>query len=218
MFKRIALMTTAGVLTASTAFAATDATATTDLNLRAAPGPQAEIVGVIPGDGAVTVQQCITESQWCKVSFEGQEGWAYSAYLTAPLEGQPVVVYDNRDALAIEQVEIDGTKEEGALIGGTLAGSLIAATVGGPVGAVAAATVAGAAAGAASQPGDEVVTYVRDNPTDPVYLDGEVVVGAAVPELTDLSEIPGTDYRYVYVNGVPAVVEPEGRTIVSVVR
>jgi len=218
MFKRIAVLGSAGVLMASSALAAIDATATTDLNLRAGPSPQSEVIGVIPGTESVTVENCITGSQWCKVNYGGTEGWAYSSYLTAPMQGatDPVVVYDNRDALQIESVEYDGTREEGALVGGTLAGSLAAAAIGGPA-AVAGAAIAGAAAGAATQPGDEVVTYIRENPTEPVYLDGEVVVGAGVPDAAPLSEVPGTDYRYIYVNGVPAIVGTDN-TVVRVIR
>ena len=223
MFKRFAIVSTAGLMTATSALAAVDATATTDLNLRAGPSPQSEVIGVIPGDGTVSVEQCVTDSQWCKVTMpDGTQGWAYSAYLTSTMNSEPVVVYDNRDALKIEQVEVDGSKEEGALVGGTLAGTIAAATVGGPIGAVAAATVAsgalGAAVGAATQPGDKVVTYIRENPSEPVYLNGEVVVGASLPQDVTLQTVPDSEYDYVYINGVPALIDPETRQVVSILR
>ena len=53
---------------------------------------------------------------------------------------------------------------------------------------------------------------------DPVYLEGEVVVGATLPETVELREIPDYEYRYVYVNGVPVLVEAETRQIVRIVR
>ena len=57
------------------------------------------------------------------------------------------------------------------------------------------------------------------NPVDPVYLQGEVVVGAGLPETVQLRPVPdyGT-YRYVYVNGQPVLVDPASRRIVYVYR
>ena len=220
MFKRIALASTIGALTASTALAATDATATTDLNLRSAPSPQAEIIGVIPGEAMVSVDQCADVSQWCRVSFDGQQGWAYGAYLNAPMEGQtdPVAVYDNREALKIQTVKTENDAEQlgGALTGGAAGAALALAAAGGP------ATIAGAAAvglftGALSEKEEKVVTYVQQNPVDPVYVQGEVVRGVSVPQEVQLQAVPESDYSYVYINGVPAIVDGN-RTVVNVVR
>ena len=61
-------------------------------------------------------------------------------------------------------------------------------------------------------------TYVVSNPVDPVYLDGEVVVGAGLPETVELRTIPDYEYRYVYVNRQPVLVEPDSRRIVYVYR
>ncbi len=41
--------------------------AVTDLNLRAGPGPQHEIIGVISADGSVDLEGCLEEGNWCKV-------------------------------------------------------------------------------------------------------------------------------------------------------
>jgi hypothetical protein len=85
------------------------------------------------------------------------------------------------------------------------------------VGGVAGA-VAGGTADAIDEPTEEVRTYVTTNQIDPVYLEGEVVVGASLPETVELREIPDYEYRYVYVNGQPVLVEPSSRRIVYVVR
>ena len=53
---------------------------------------------------------------------------------------------------------------------------------------------------------------------DPVYLEGEVVVGAGLPETVQLRPVPDYEYNYVYVNGQPVLVEPQSRRIVYVVR
>jgi uncharacterized protein YraI len=67
----------------SAAFAETTANATADLNIRAGPGPQFPIVGVINAGEATMVTGCLQGSKWCTVSHSGAQGWAYSDYLTA---------------------------------------------------------------------------------------------------------------------------------------
>jgi hypothetical protein len=78
--------------------------------------------------------------------------------------------------------------------------------------------IAGGATGTIIDPPDQVRTYVTSNQADPVYLEGEVVVGATLPETVALREIPDYEYRYVYVNGQPVLVEPSSRQIVYVMR
>ena len=74
------------------------------------------------------------------------------------------------------------------------------------------------ATGAAAEPPPEVRTYVTSNRGDPVFLEGEVVVGASLPETVELREIPNYDYRYVNVNNQAVLVEPSSRQIVYVMR
>ena len=68
------------------------------------------------------------------------------------------------------------------------------------------------------EPPSEVRTYVVDHRSDPVYLNGEVVVGAGLPDNVELTEIPDYQYRYVDVNGQPVLVDPQTRRIVYIVR
>lgn len=72
---------------------AQSAVATTDLNMRAGPGPQFPIVGSIPANGAVTVHGCIKGGSWCDVTAGNDRGWSYAAYLQN-LGDQPVVAFD----------------------------------------------------------------------------------------------------------------------------
>ncbi|QXT40619.1 DUF1236 domain-containing protein [Gymnodinialimonas ceratoperidinii] len=209
-------LSAASLLMGTAASAAVQANATTDLNLRAGPGPQFDVIDVIDGEGEVTVTSCLETRNWCEVTYEGQTGWAFADYLTASMDGSAVVVSQTPE-VEVEIVRYDdiaaevGAGATGATIG-AIAGSLIA----GPVGAVVGGTIAGAAA-VDSVP-DEVVTYVRTNEVEPVYLEGEVVVGAGIPAEVELQAVPDTEYSYVYVNGVPAVVSTENRTIVSIIR
>ena len=218
MFTRIIAASTIGVLTASTAMAAVSANAVTDLNLRAAPDARSEVIGVIPNNAEVSVEQCFGEGEWCEVNFEGTQGYAYSPYLMAPLNGEPAPIYESRSALEIETVTVEdeGAKENGALGGSAMGGIIAGALIGGPVG-VAAGMAAGAVAGGELVPQEKTVTYVRENPVEPVYLDGEVVVGAGIPQDVQVVEVPESEYSYLYVNGVPAIVDGE-RQIVQVVR
>ena len=203
MYAKILGLSTVAVLTATSAMATTDATATTDLNLRSLPDPRGEILDVIPGEAMVQIEQCTTDTTWCKVNYDGTEGWAYSPYLTASLDEEPVVIYENVERFEVESVDLNDDDRAAA------------AAAGGPA-AIAGAVALGTIAGAESVP-EQTVTYVQSNPLDPVYVNGEVVVGAGIPQEVELVTIPESDYRYVYLNGTPVLVD-EDRVIVNVVR
>ncbi|WP_309082742.1 DUF1236 domain-containing protein [Chelativorans sp.] len=204
------------------AAAQTPATATTELNVRAGPGPQYPVVGVIGASQQTTVTGCMEGSKWCQVSHNGVQGWAYSDYLTASLSGGQTIVLTERPAEAVPTVTYEttaSTQGTGAVAGATT-GAVAGAIIGGPVGAVVGGA-AGAVAGGAIEtvtPPQEVVSYVRTHQAEPVYLEGEVVVGAQLPETVAVQEIPDYEYRYVYVNGQPVLVEPQSRRIVHVIR
>ncbi|WP_370161530.1 DUF1236 domain-containing protein [Limimaricola soesokkakensis] len=216
-----ATATTETTANAETATSGTTATAVTELNLRAGPGPDMEIVDVIPADGEVMVEGCLETANWCQVTLEGTTGWAYGDYLTVQMAEapEPVVLYENRTELEIETVTYDNEANDGpaAIAGAATAAGAAAALIGGPA-AVIGAGIIGAAAGDALNPDSQVVTYVRENPVEPVILQGEVVVGAGIPEEVELNPIPEAEYSYLYVNGTPVLVEPEERRIVYIVR
>lgn len=204
------------------AMAQTAVSATTDLNVRSGPGPNYPVIGVIGAGQGASIDGCIEGSKWCSVTFGGGQGWAYSDCLTVDAGGQAVIVTERPAAVAIPTVtyEATGSTGGGAVVGAAT-GAVAGAIVGGPLGA-AVGGVAGAATGgfaeAAIEPPAEVRTYVTTNAPDPVYLEGEVVVGAGLPETVELREIPDYEYRYVYVNGQPVLVEPQSRRIVYIVR
>ncbi|MBB06230.1 DUF1236 domain-containing protein [Pseudooceanicola sp.] len=216
MYAKIAGLSAAAILTATTSIAATNATATTDLNLRSMPDPRGEILNVIPGEAMVEVQECVLDAAWCKVTFEGTQGWAYSPYLTASIDSEPTVVYQNVERLDVATVDMNEEERAGAAaVGGLTAGAIAMSAIGGPA-AVAGALAAGAVAGAATVP-ERTVTYVQSNPLDPIYVEGEVVVGAGIPAEVSLVAVPESDYQYAYLNGTPVLVDQE-RKIVRVVR
>lgn len=203
-------------LLSSAAYAQTNASAWTDLNLRTGPGPQFEIIGVIPASGEVMIEGCLEAASWCKITHDGTNGWASGDYLTTMVEEKRVAIYPNRDTVSVETVVYSDTSAENTAAGGAT-GAIAGALIGGPVGAVIGGIV-GAGAGAAVDPGPTVTSYVQKNPRDVIYLDGEVVVGAGVPETVTLSEVPDSAYSYAYINGVPVIIEREERRIVRIVR
>ncbi|SDE94062.1 DUF1236 domain-containing protein [Limimaricola pyoseonensis] len=216
-----ATTTTEATANAETAVAGTTAMAATELNLRAGPGPDMEIIDVIPADGEVTVEGCLESANWCQVTLNGTTGWAYGDYLTVQQAeaAEPVILYDNRTELEVATVTYDNEANDGgaALAGAATAAGTAAALAAGPAGVIGAAVI-GAAAGDALNPDQETVTYVRENPVDPVLLQGEVVVGATIPTEVELTPIPDAEYSYLYLNGTPVLVEPEAREVVYIVR
>ena len=201
----------AGLLLSTSAYAALNATATTDLNMRQGPGPQYPVVGVIDANATAAVSGCLPDRNWCQVSYNGVQGWAYGTYLAARTGAQTQVVAQ-LPANEVPVVQYDAGATTGAVTG-AVAGALI----GGPVGAVIGGVV-GANAGAAITPPAEVGTYVTQNEVSPVYLSGEVVVGAGIPQNIQLQPVPDYQYQYAYVNGQPVLVDPSNRRIVYVYR
>lgn len=206
---------TVALLSSTAALADFNATATTDLNIRSGPGPQFEVIGAIANSDTAAVSGCIEGSKWCQVSYNGTTGWAYSEYLSAEFTGERTVIAMAPQTAQIPVIENNdaATNSTVGAAGGAIAGALIA----GPVGAVIGG-VAGLATGAVVTPPTTVRTYVTENRVEPVYLDGEVVVGAGVPGTVELRPVPDYDYQYVYINGQPVLVDANTRQIVYIYR
>lgn len=216
MFRTTLLAATLIAGSASAQTGAAQVSAWTDLNLRSGPGVGFSVIGVIPANDPVTVEGCLAAANWCRVSHNGTQGWASGDYLGFVENEAPVVLYPNRDRIQVETLTYEGDTAGNAAAGGTL-GAIAGAALGGPVGAAVGGAL-GAATGAASTPEGTVTSYVIENPADPVYLDGEVVVGATLPEVVPLNPVPDSTYSYAYVNGVPVLVDPAGRQVVYIVR
>ncbi|MFD2740500.1 DUF1236 domain-containing protein [Sulfitobacter aestuarii] len=225
---RIAKLGMASVIAltaAAPAFAqSAEAIAATDLNIRSGPGPQFEVVGVIPGGETAAVEGCLDANTWCKVDFDGTAGWSSSNYLAVSVEEEAVALSANPATIEVNTVTYENTEETqadknaGAAAGATI-GALTAYAVGGPIGGIVAGGILGGAAGSAAvEPTTETVTYVTSNPVETVYLDGEVVVGATVPENVTTYEVPQDGLRYATINGQTVLVETESNAIVHVVR
>ncbi|HZT27503.1 MAG TPA: DUF1236 domain-containing protein [Pseudolabrys sp.] len=208
----------AAVAAPTAAAAAVVATAVTPLNVRSGPGPQYPIVGAIPGRGHATITGCIQGSLWCQVTFNGRQGWAYSRYLMATLSGRslavseavaqiPAVTYAPPAATVRAAVPAVTYARPAATVGAAVAEPVVSGTV---------VERPAAAAPMVITPPGTVREYVYAHPVQPVYLNGEVVVGAGLPPEVALAPVPGYQYEYAYVNGAPVLVEPQTREIAYV--
>lgn len=107
---------------------------------------------------------------------------------------------------------------------GAVGGAATGAVIGGPVGAVVGGVIGALIGTAVEPPPPEVVSYVQGQPVDPVYLSGNLVVGAVLPETVFLQPVPsdiyvaqdGRAYGYAVVNGHPVVVDLQTRAIVAI--
>jgi len=198
----LASLAAIGMAVPSLAAGAT-ATATSDLNIRSGPGPQYPPTGVIGNGSTVAVEGCIQGSQWCQVDYNGTTGWAYGQYMTMNYQGRTVVIEQQPSAVPV--VTYQAPAGATAAPTETVNGELI-----GRVGDVPPQAI--------EPPPAPVRTYVVDHRTDPVYLNGEVVTGAGVPDTVQLQQVPDYSYDYAYVNGQPVLVDPTSRRIVYVYR
>lgn len=217
--------------------AAQDAFAVTDLNMRAGPGPEFPVVSTIGADQSVTIHGCTETGNWCDVTWDGNRGWSYAEYLAFDYEGQrvavpqietrvevPVATYETeaywdahyRERSFYDQRDIyvgGGTGTATGIAGGAATGAVL----GGPVGAIIGAA-AGATLGTAIDPPQRVRSYVVEQEPEPVLLEGEIVVGAGVPDPVALHPVPDYDYHYAVVNHQRVLVDPQTRQIVYVFR
>jgi uncharacterized protein YraI len=198
---RTLLLSAAGacLVISGAAFADTPVSATTDLNVRAGPGPQYPVIGVLAAGQSATLDGCLANSKWCTIAEAGGQGWIYSDYVTADFGGSRVILTERpatADVAVVEPPADVGSYDT------TYTGAI---APGEPVDVVEA-------------PPTEVRTYVRSHHIEPVYLEGEVVSGATLPDTVELREVPDYRYRYVAVNGQDVLVDPDTRRIVYVMR
>ncbi len=204
--KKTILLASAFTALSSVASAATLVTAMMPLNIRSGPGPQYSVVGAIPERGQATILGCIQGSLWCQVTYNGRQGWAYAQYLTAQLSGRSLVLAEDLSAVPTVTYEPPPATVGTAVVPAApaITGTVIARQA--------------AAQPLVITPPPTVQQYVYSHPVSPVYLNGEVVEGAGLPEDVALAPVPGYDYDYAYVNSVLVLVEPTTRRVTYVYR
>jgi hypothetical protein len=205
------IMLSAAILSfalAGTAQAQTVGTATTDLNIRSGPGPEQPVIGLIKARQRAQILGCVEGSLWCQVQFRGRQGWAYSQYMSLQAGGGRIIV-----------------REPANVVYGYAPSYRPDIT---PLAPIAEAITSGARALGATEPvvyastyappPPAVGTYVTNNAVNSFAYEGNVMVGASLPQAVVLNNVPDYRYQYVYVNDMPVLVDPLTRRIVYVFR
>ena len=172
------------------------------LNVRSGPGFQYGVVAQMPANTRFPVTGCIQDYSWCSVVVGDVTGWASAPYLVTDAGGKPT------------NLQVSGA-QLGIPIVVPIPGVAVVATP--PVGAmVPVAPAIGVVAPIVPAP--EVVSYVTQQAVAPVFVDGEVMIGATLPAAVPVYPVPASPYVYSYVNGQRVLIEPAARRIVYVVR
>ncbi len=115
---------------------------------------------------------------------------------------------------------------ESGAAAGAATGAVGGAIVGGPIGAVVGAGIGAVAGGAlgsiSAQDRVYVRQYVTENRKRSTRVQGEVVVGATLPQQIEVYPVEGNpafqNYRYTWVNDRAVLVDPSSRRVVYVVE
>jgi len=195
----LAVATAVGfVLVGGQAAFAFTAVSSAHLNLRTGPGPQYPVVATIGRDDKIDVHGCLKEVTWCDVNWGDQRGWASADYIAYDTEDGPKVLPLAGDAIDIPLVTYEEVEQVAPEFVGTVT----------PVdGFVEAIT-----------PPKMISAYVSEQTVEPVFVSGEVVVGAVLPETVPLYAVPESPYHFAMVNGQNVLVEKDTRKIVYIYR
>ena len=86
----------AAMLASTTWASAQEAFTTGDVNMRAGPGSRYPVVTTIPENREVFIHGCLSNWDWCDVSWRRNRGWVFSDYLEALWRGRRVVFDEYR--------------------------------------------------------------------------------------------------------------------------
>jgi hypothetical protein len=118
------------------------------------------------------------------------------------------------------------TASAAGTVTGAAGGAVTGAIVGGPVGAAVGGVIGAILGTAVDPPPPEVVSYVSTvNAPPPVVLQGNLAIGATLPEAVVLYPVPADiyvpadnhAYAYAVVNGQRVVVDTGTRAVVAIV-
>jgi uncharacterized protein YraI len=191
----------------------------TAVNVRTGPGPEHRVVGVLSAGQRIEVVACTQSRRWCQVSTGNGPGWIYTSYITWS-GGADVPTLRNPGAVAATPGATGAPVDQDAASTSTAPQSPPAAATPQSPAAVAAVpddeaprARTPAPAGSATVPPETVRSYVASRPDQSVYLEGQVVVGAGLPPVVPLYEVPGYDYRYAFVNDERVLVDANRRIV-----
>lgn len=91
----------AALLGSVTWASAQEAFTTNDVNMRAGPGSRFPVVTTIPADRQVYIHGCLSNWDWCDVSWRRNRGWVFSDNLEAVYRNRRLTIYDYRGVVDI---------------------------------------------------------------------------------------------------------------------
>lgn len=86
----------AALMAGASAASAQEAITTNDVNMRAGPGTRFPVVTTIPEERPVMIHGCLSDYDWCDVSWRSERGWVFSDYLDYLYNDRPVTFYEYR--------------------------------------------------------------------------------------------------------------------------
>jgi uncharacterized protein YraI len=170
---------------------------TAHLNLRAGPGTQYPVVGMMEYNVRSDITGCLADYSWCAVAVAGLTGWSSAEYLVVDKGGEVMQITGPDSGIPV--VEAEGIAE---VVAPASVGVLVGAN--GHIAAIV--------------PEPAVVEYIAATPVNPFAVEGEVVVGAVIPAAVQLYEVPGSVYGYTIVNGMKVLVDVKSRSVVYIYR
>ena len=166
--------------------------ASADLNVRAGPGTNHRVIGMIGANDAAEVWDCSANGRWCRISYRGGEGWVSAGYLEQGRYGGP------------------GFRSNAGAATGAATGAIAGAIVGGPIGAV-----VGGMAGTAIGTGADVATESR---VDRMAVGSTVPDFVPRSMLPRYSSDRAPEFSVVHYRGLDLRVETETGRVVDVLR
>jgi uncharacterized protein YraI len=174
------------------------------VNVRAGPGPEHRIVGVLPAGRRIDVVACTQSRRWCQVYSDNGPGWIYTSYITWS-GGADVAVVQNPSLAPAGQQPATQRPVEQIPTQGQVPPP--------PVTSTPAPSSVASASPAVVVPPDIVRSFIVTRPVESVYLEGTVVVGAGLPEVVPLYPVPDYQYRYAFVNDQRVLVDDDRRIV-----
>jgi hypothetical protein len=180
------------------------------VNVRAGPGPEHRIVGVLAQGRRIEIVACTQSRRWCQVTTENGPGWIYTSYVSWS-GGADVAVVQNPGLAPANPPpqQVQPTQPDAV----PTVAQPQADVAGTPPAAAPAPDQARPASPGVVIPPDTVRSFVVTRPVDPVYLEGTVVVGAGLPEVVPLYPVPDYEYRYAFVNDQRVLVDGDRRIV-----
>ncbi|WP_213545794.1 SH3 domain-containing protein [Vannielia litorea] len=177
---------------------AAEATAMTDLNLRAGPGMDYAVVGTLAARQTAEVEGCLANSPWCRVRAGDETGWAVSRHLSGSAEVMRPV------AAATITLRPDEETTPAELDAAVVNGRLVEAPA--------------EVAPLIEIPEDAVAVYMTERAGPDTPADGAAVELGRPDAGVTVHTVPGAKVTYLTIDGETRILKPDTKTTVYINR